>query len=61
MARTDIQQFRTALADGANQTALMRAYREIARRLTPAGGRVGSDWVAWAGAGNATGDPIPMG
>lgn len=47
MVRTNIQQFRAALTDRANQTAPMRAYREIAHRSTPADAQVGAGWVGW--------------
>ena len=50
MTRTSIQQFRASLTDGADQTAAMRAYRQIALRPAPADGRVGVEWAAWAAA-----------
>lgn len=48
MARTNIQQFRAALADGANQTPPMRAYRTIARGTIP--DSAGVDWPQWPAA-----------
>jgi len=53
--RTGIQQFRAALTDRANQTVLMRGYRELARRPVPAGSRAGVEWATWppAAAGSA--------
>jgi hypothetical protein len=61
MTRTSIQQFRASLADGADQTAAMRAYRQIARRPAPADGRVGIDWPTWPPAAAAGGDWVPWG
>ena len=51
--RTGIQQFRAALTDHANQTTLMRGYRELAGGPLPMGSRVGVDWGAWPPAVNA--------
>jgi hypothetical protein len=48
MSRTTIQQFRAALADGSDQSRVLRAYREITRR--PARSPRGGDWVIWTAA-----------
>ena len=46
MSRTSIQQFRAALADTANQSGPLRAYREFTRR--PAlDARTAGDWPTW--------------
>ncbi|MFL5385675.1 MAG: hypothetical protein ACJ8GN_24430 [Longimicrobiaceae bacterium] len=54
MTRTSIQQFRASLVDGADQTVVMRAYRQIARRPAPADGRIGADWAVWPPAAAAS-------
>ena len=46
MSRITIQQFRAALADAADQSRPLRAYREITRR-TAADARVAGDWAVW--------------
>ncbi|MFL5540507.1 MAG: hypothetical protein ACJ8J0_16065 [Longimicrobiaceae bacterium] len=61
MTRTSIQQFRASLLDGADQTAAMRAYRQIALRPAPADGRVGVEWAAWPAVEATAGDWIPWG
>jgi len=61
VTRTSIQQFRASLVDGADQTAPMRAYRQITRHPAPADGRVGADWVTWPPAASAAGDCVPWG
>jgi len=62
MNRISIEQFRAALADPADRTAPMRAYRQIAHRSAPAGARVGAEWVTWPPAVNAArGDWVPWG
>jgi hypothetical protein len=55
MARTNIRQFRAALADHANQTPLMRGYRQLARGDAAAAPSLG-DWPQWPAALAAAGD-----
>lgn len=46
MSRTSIQQFRATLADTANQSGPVRAYRALTRR--PAvDARIAGDWAVW--------------
>jgi len=58
MPRTSIQQFRAALTNGADQSPLTRAYRQIARGLAPGAARIGGEWVTWPPAMAAGGDWI---
>lgn len=46
MSRITIQQFHAALADGADQSRPLRAYRALTRR-SAAEARVGGDWAVW--------------
>ena len=46
MPRVSIQQFRAALTRS-EQGALVRAYRELARRRDVAAGMVHMDWAVW--------------
>ena len=47
MPRMTIEQFRAALADRSSPGALVRVYRELARRPELAGGVVYGDWPVW--------------
>ena len=46
MSRISIQQFHAALADTADQSRPLRAYREITRR-TAADARIAGEWTVW--------------
>jgi hypothetical protein len=61
MPRTSIQQFRAALANGADQSPLTRAYRQIARGPASGAALAGSEWVTWPPAMAAAGEWIPWG
>jgi len=57
MNRVSIQQFRAALADPADPSGALRAYREIARRPHP---RLATgDWIPWGAAATAGWIPWP--
>jgi len=47
MSKVSIQQFRAALAGRSSPGALVRAYRELARRPELAAGMVYGDWPVW--------------
>jgi hypothetical protein len=47
MPRISIQQFRAALAGRSSPNALVRAYRELARRPELAAGMVHNEWAIW--------------
>jgi len=47
MPRTSIQQFRADLASRSEQSALVRAYRELARRRDVATGMIHHEWAVW--------------
>jgi len=47
MPRMTIQQFRDTLAAGPASGALVRAYRELARRPELAAGMQTLDWTTW--------------
>jgi hypothetical protein len=50
MDRVSIQQFRAALADPANPSGAVRAYREIARRSRTAPRLATGEWIPWGAA-----------
>ena len=56
MIRTSILQFRTALADPANESTLMHAYRRIAGTPRHVASMVGGEWAAWPAAAAAARD-----
>lgn len=47
MPRASIQQFRTTLAGRTDQSALVCAYRELARRPEMTAKMVIGEWAAW--------------
>ncbi|HET7460495.1 MAG TPA: hypothetical protein VFJ82_04580 [Longimicrobium sp.] len=47
MPRTTIRQFRAILVDGPGRGALVRAYRELARRPVPAAAIRAAGWIEW--------------
>jgi hypothetical protein len=47
MTRITIQQFRTMLSARANPGALVRAYRELARRPELVAGMRAAGWAEW--------------
>ncbi|MFL5385676.1 MAG: hypothetical protein ACJ8GN_24435 [Longimicrobiaceae bacterium] len=59
MPRVTIQQFRAALANGADQSPLTRAYRQIARGSASGAEKVGSEWLTWPPALATAGGWIP--
>ena len=48
MSRISIQHFRAALAGRSEQSALVRAYRRLARRPELAAGMAYGDWPVWS-------------
>ena len=47
MPRITIQQFRAVLAERTRSSALIHAYRELARRPGLAAGIVHNEWAIW--------------
>jgi len=54
MPRLTIHQFRAALASRSEQSVLVRAYRELARRPEAVASRSFADWPLWD-----AGAPLP--
>ena len=54
MPRVSIQRFHAALASRSEQSAVVRAYRELARRPALAAGIVHNEWAIWQGNAPAT-------
>jgi hypothetical protein len=55
VTRTTIRQFRAALADTADESTLMRAYRRSARTPRYVAERVGGEWAVWPPAAETRG------
>jgi hypothetical protein len=51
MTTVGIRQFRAALASRTEQGALVRAYRELARRPALAAGMLHTEWNLWSDVG----------
>jgi len=54
MPRISIQQFRASLAASSVRGALVRAYRELARRPGLAAGMRRNEWIPWGDVPRAT-------
>ena len=54
MSRLSIQQFRAALASRSGASAIVRAYRELARRPELAARMQANGWIPWSVADGRT-------